>query len=270
MILASEINKFAILTKNTLDTFVAYRASFFIWRLHLFINFLVFYYLWIAIAQNQQTVGNYSFNSLISYFVIGYMVRSIVFSTRTADLGGDIQSGSLAGLLLKPIGTIKYYFSRDIIDKLFNMFFMIIEMVMIIIVFRPPLTLPALPNFLLFLFATALATIIFFFYSLIISFMAFWSESAWASRFLFGVVIVTLFSGQLIPLDLLPKWFMALNDLTPFPYLFYYPLRLWLGMESVNHSLVILIQSGLIASVLYLITVKIWRLGLKKYQSYGN
>ncbi len=94
MTLASEINKFAILTK-ILSILLSLTGLIFLSGGCTFYNFLFFYYLWIAIAQNQQTVGNYSFNSLISYFVIGYVVRSIVFSTRTADLGGDIQSGSL-------------------------------------------------------------------------------------------------------------------------------------------------------------------------------
>ncbi len=270
MTIASEINKFTTLTKNTLDTFVAYRASFLVWRLQLFVTFSVFYYLWVAIASSRSQVGSYSIPNLISYFVVGYLVRAIVFSTRTSDLGGDIQSGSLAQLLLKPIGTLRYYFSRDIIDKLFNIFFMTFEMLFIYFVFQPQLVVPSFQNLILFLISLVFATISFFFYSLIISFMSFWSESAWASRFLFGVVIVTLFSGQFIPLDLLPSWFIKTIDFTPFPYFYYYPLRLFLGMELPLHSFQILIQSAIISLILYLLAKYTWRLGLKKYQSYGN
>jgi ABC-2 type transport system permease protein len=264
------MSKYFRIAINTLQEYFVYRVNFFFWRLQVFISFIIFYSLWSAVSYGKTHLGVYSLPQLYSYFVIGYIIRALVFATRTADIGGDIQHGNLSILLLKPIGTIKYYFARDIIDKLFNLSFMIFEFFIILLIFRPTLVFPSSSNLLFFIILFLLSILIFFFYSLIISFIAFWTDSAWPPRFLFGVVFVTLFSGQYLPLDFLPKSLVNILNYTPYPYLYYYPIKAWLGqlsqpdlILSILYSLAMLILTAVIAQFM-------WLKGKKVFQSYGN
>jgi ABC-2 type transport system permease protein len=262
--------KYFIIAKNTLQVYFTYRLSFLFWRLQIVISFLIFYYLWSAVAVGKQFLGSYTIPQIYSYFVIGYIIRALVFTTRTGDIGGDIQTGELTSLLLKPIGIIKYYFSRDLSDKLFNLVFMLVEFSLLLLFLRPQLIAPTLPDFLLFLASLLIAVVLFFFYSLIISFLTFWTETAWSSRFLFGVVFINLFSGQYLPLDLLPRPIFHLLNYTPFPYLYYYPVRFWLGKETGPQAFFILLISFLILVFFYLLAHFLWVRGKLRYQAYGN
>jgi ABC-2 type transport system permease protein len=262
--------KYIRIAKNTLQEYFVYRVNFLFWRVQVFVTFVIFFSLWSSVSAGQSSLGAYSIPQLYSYFVVGYVIRAFVFTTRTADIGGDIQNGNLSSLIIKPIGTIKYYFSRDLVDKLFNLFFMFWEFLLILFIFKPILIIPSAFNFVVFILFLLLSTIIFFFYSLIISFLTFWSDNAWSSRFLFGVVFVTLFSGQYVPLDFLPPFLARIIDYTPYPYMYYYPVRIWLGQTSPELALTHL-AGGLVACLACFIVAQfLWLKGKHKYQSYGN
>lgn len=264
------LTKYFALAKNTLQEYFAYRINFLFWRLQVITSFFIFYYLWASVAQNQTHVGIYNLPQIYTYFIIGYIIRALVFSTRTADLGGEIQNGNLSNLLTKPIETISYYFSRDLIDKLFNLFFMIFEFIFILFVLRPSISFPSLSNFFYFFLSTIIAAATFFFYSLVISFATFWSDQAWSSRFLFGIVFINLFSGQFIPLDLLPSAVSNILLYTPYPYLYFYPVKFWLGLIPTSQIFFIFLNSLIILFFLFFLSRLMWRYGLKKYQSYGH
>lgn len=263
--------KYILIAKNTLQEYFVYRVSFFFWRLQVFISFLTFYSLWSAVGRSHGFSSNiYSLPQLYSYFVIGYIIRALVFTTRTQDLGGDIQEGRLSVLLLKPISIIKYYFSRDVIDKLFNLFFMIFEFALILILFQPTLVVPSPINFLFFILFLILSIAIFFFYSLAISFSAFWVDNAWSIRFLSGVVFVNLFSGQFIPLDLLPPVIYKILVFTPFPYMYFYPVKIFIGQVNPPQAINYLATGTVCLLLTALISRWLWLKGKRKYQSYGN
>lgn len=262
--------KYVRIAINTLQEYFVYRVNFFFWRLQVFIFFVMFFSLWSAVSAGKSSLGVYSIPQIYSYFVIGYIIKAFVFATRTQDIGVDIQNGNFSTLLIKPISTLKYYFSRDMIDKLFNLFFMIFEFILILFLFKPTLSIPTPINFLFFILFLFLSIITFFFYSLVISFLAFWSEDAWSSRFLFGVVFVTLFSGQYIPLDFLPPIISQVLDYTPYPYMFYYPLKIWLGQIELNTIYLHLLNGTIICLFFYFLSQFMWLKGKQKYQSYGN
>ncbi|OIP86509.1 hypothetical protein CO168_01655 [Candidatus Shapirobacteria bacterium CG_4_9_14_3_um_filter_36_12] len=262
--------KYIRIAINTLQEYFVYRVNFFFGRLQVFIFFVMFFSLWSAVSAGRSSLGVYSIPQIYSYFVVGYIIKAFVFTTRTADIGGDIQNGNFSTLLIKPISTLKYYFSRDIIDKLFNLFFMFWEFILILLLFKPELAMPSLFNFIAFILFLFLSIISFFFYSLVISFIAFWSEDAWSSRFLFGVVFITIFSGQYIPLDFLPPVIGKILDYTPYPYMFYYPLKVWLGQIDQNMIYLRLLNGSLICIFFYFLSQFMWLKGKQKYQSYGN
>ncbi|MFZ2153477.1 MAG: ABC-2 family transporter protein [Microgenomates group bacterium] len=262
--------KYILIAKNTLQEYFVYRVNFFFWRLQVFITFVMFFSLWSAISIGKNNLGIYSIPQIYSYFVIGYVIRAIVFATRTQDIGAEIQNGNISLLLIKPISTLNYYFARDLVDKLFNLFFMFWEFLLILFLFKPALTHPTFANFLLFLASLLISILLFFFYSLVISFITFWSDSAWSSRFLFGVVFVTLFSGQYIPLDFLPSVFSRFLDYTPFPYMYYYPVKIWLGQIPSSQIYWHLFNGLLISIFFYFLSQFLWLKGKQKYQSYGN
>ncbi len=234
------------------------------------VSFFILFYFWAAVSETNQGVGSYTRPQLYAYFIVGYVIRTLVFSTRTGDIGGAITSGDLSKHLLRPLSVLKFFFTRDLVDKLFNIFFMIFEFAFILFILKPQMILPSPKNLFYFLSLLVLAIVIFFFYSLVVSLATFWTDQAWSHRWLFGVVLVNIFSGQAIPLDLLPTPIFNILKFTPFPYLYYYPVKFWID-DSLNASfLPLFIQSLLILLVLFFLSRFFWKKGLIKYQGYGN
>src|SRR4029078_6316665 len=97
--------KYILIAKNTLQEYFIYRVNFFFWRLQVVISFIIYFSLWSAVSTGKNGLGVYSLAQLSSYFVIGYIIRAMVFTTRTADIGGDIQKRYLSTLVISTLST---------------------------------------------------------------------------------------------------------------------------------------------------------------------
>jgi ABC-2 type transport system permease protein len=121
----------------------------------------------------------------------------------------------------------------------------------------------------LFLLMVVLSFWTYYFLKIIVGFMAFWFTEIW---WLIGglEVMNLLFSGFMIPVDLMPVAFQKISAALPFQYLIYLPTQTILGKLQVN-------QIGLAIGVqlFWLLTIAwlarwVWRKGIKNYTAYGN
>jgi ABC-2 type transport system permease protein len=81
--------------------------------------------------------------------------------------------------------------------------------------------------------------------------------------------VVHLFlSGLIAPLDVYPEAVRRATELTPFPYLIYYPVNLLLGRGAPfgRAALVLAVWGGLAL----LLQRHLWRRGLARYSAMGN
>lgn len=254
----------------TLDEYLEYRFNFFLWRVRNFIFFLTLIFLWLAIYSQQTSVFGYQKDQMLTYIIGVAMLRSIVLGTRTGSIAGEIKTGELTRLILQPINIFFFWASRDIADKFLNIAFSIAEVALIIFLFRFSPHLPTVEQFFFFLVVLFLAVILFFFTSLILSFVAFWTDDIWALRWLVGYVLLEFFSGAIFPIDILPSWITNLIAFTPFPYLIYYPMKVWLGQIPTPEIMNIIGMSLGWIIVTWALALFIWKKGSKNYGAYGG
>ncbi len=213
------MKKFISIFKTTVKEYLAYRFNFLMWRFQVMIGFIIPLFLWSSITANK-TFNGYNQQTMINYFLYTYFISFFILGTRTVDISGQIQSGEIINLLLKPISFFKYYLFRDLADKFLNLAMSIVELTFLIILFKLPLILPDLSYFVFFLILFVIGFFISFFISLSISFIGFYSNEVWAPRFVF-LVVIQILSGMFFPLDLLGKPLFNILMLTPFPYYFF-------------------------------------------------
>ena len=96
--------------------------------------------------------------------------------------------------------------------------------------------------------------------------MAFWLEETWILRVMI-MMITAFFSGAIIPLDLFPPQLVDFLNYTPFPYLTFYPIKIFMG-EFSNLSIPYAVLSFWIV-VFMIINHLLWRRGLKLYTAAG-
>lgn len=251
----------------------AYRVSFVMWRIRNVLQIFLVFFLWSTLYVNpDQELFGYSKERMLTYVFGLLIVKAFVLSSRTVDVAGEISRGDLSNYLVKPINYFHYWLTRDLSSKALNLSFAAVEVVVLYILLKPPFFIQ---TDIVFLFAFAvsvcLAIYLYFLITFIISSIPFWiPEAAWGAHFLFTVVMMEFLTGALFPLDILPESFLKILNLTPFPYLVFYPLKIYLGEAETGMIFYGVFISLIWVIILRFVLAKVWSKGMKAYQAYGR
>lgn len=265
------MRKYFQVIKITFQEYFVYRLNFVLWRFRSFVQLLVLYFLWSALIPQGMTLFGYDQAKILTYILGTSIVRSFILSSRSVDAAGEIASGTLANFLLRPINYLKYWFSKDIADKILNLFFSIIGIFLILILLRPPIIIQNNLTIIIFtVIAVALGIVLYFFLSFLLSMIAFWTpENIWPPRFL-SMIIIEFLAGSLFPLDILPVGVFKALKLLPFTYLLFFPLNVYLGKLTTQE-----IFTGILISLFWIVVFwqlakALFRLGLRNYAAWGR
>ncbi len=261
------MKKYLSIFSITLQEYFVYRLNMFMWRVRQIFVFLLPYFLWRAVLGGGGDIYGYDFGSIMTYLFGTTILRSLVMGSRTVDLGWMINSGMLTIPLMRPLNMFAFLLSRDAADKLFNLSFMFIEIPLILLVFRPPVFLQGDPYTLMITVVSIIfAILIYFFINIIFGSLGFWTRDVWAPRFLL-MVILEFATGAMFPLDMLSGFWQSVLLWTPFPYLLFIPLRIYLGSSA---TMIYLIGQFVWVILLYFISRYIWNRGLLRYEAEGR
>lgn len=267
------MNKYSQIFKISFAQEFAYKANFIMWRVRNVIQVLIAYFLWSTVFPTAETsFFGYDQAKILTYIFGVILVRSLVFSARSVDVPQEISEGSLSNYLVRPVAYFKYWFIRDVSSKALNFIFSIGEFALLMAIFRPPFFIQSNFFFLiLFFVAILIANYLIFIVRFIVTSISFWvPELAWGGQFLFMVIITEFLSGSIFPLDIFPALWQKIFYFTPFPYLIFFPIEIYLGKLSVLE-----IWRGLSISIIWSIGLTytlrtIWQKGLKIYDAVGR
>lgn len=267
------MRKYLQIFKISFQEEFAYKLNFIMWRVRNVFQILLTFFLWNAVYTNPQTaIFGYDRSKILTY-VFGIMiVRALVMSARAADIASDIAQGDLSNYLLKPITYFKYWFTRDISSKALNLIFAAVEFGILFVILKPPFYFQTDPLSLLsFIIAIILAILIYFFILVLVSSLTFWlPELSWGGHFLITIVLVESLSGALFPINILPSLLQSVIMATPFPYLIYFPVQIYLGNITGQALIGGLMMAFAWTGILWLGMNYVWRRGLKSYESTGR
>ena len=158
-----------------------YRLNFILWRFRNVLRIIMTFYLWLSIFSSNKIVFGYSKIQIITYLFFGLFINGLVQSAPSNDnIGGEVSDGTLNNFLVKPLGYLRYWFTRDLSSKLLNILFAAIEISLLFIVFRP--TLFVVPS-LITLALTLSAIMIYFLLGKLAILIVFWSpENTWGLK----------------------------------------------------------------------------------------
>jgi len=262
------MKKYLSLFTITLQEIFTYRLNMLMWRVRQVFVFLIPFFIWRSVLGQGGDIYGYSFAAIMTYLFGTTILRSLVMGSRTVDLGWMINSGYLTIPLMRPLKIFGLFFVRDLADKLFNLGFMFLELPLIYFIFKPPIFLQTNPLILLYaVCSTLLAILIYFYINVIFGSLAFWSRDVWAPRFLL-MVILEFATGAMFPLDMLPIVWQNVINFTPFPYLLFIPLKVYLGSGNLVYSQLFI--SLIWTVVLAMLAKYIWSKGIKSYEAEGR
>lgn len=231
---------------------LAYRMTLLIGMLSGLINLVLLYYLWQTIYHGQTQVGQYDWSMMRTYLVLSYAVNGLLTWRSQSNIFRTIRTGEVANELLRPLD----YFGMQLAQTTGTAIveggisaLLALAVGLLWLDVAPPVS-PSAGG--LFLLSVVLGFLIKFLISFLIALLCFWTINSvglmWAQNALVG-----LFSGALIPLNLLPAWLQTLMTLTPFQGILFIPLSIYLGtVQGLALGGVLLLQIGWIAALTWL------------------
>lgn len=265
------MRKYLQLVKVNFQEYFVYRLNFVLWRFRSLLFFLTLLFFWQAVYTGKDALLGYQKSQMMAYVVGIAFIRSFVLGTRTADMGAQIRNGDLVKIIILPLKMVKYWFTRDMVDKILNFAFSVLEIGLVVWLLKIPFYSPQqATTYLWFGLVMFLAILLFFFISYFLAVTAFWTQDVWATRWLFGAIILNFFAGSVFPIDVMPAWFSRVAYLTPFPYLVFFPIKVWLEQLPAD----IIFRSVLICSAwlgfFYWASYSLWKKGVKNFGAYGG
>jgi ABC-2 type transport system permease protein len=250
----------------------AYRVSFWVQFIFRIVTELsVAYFLWSALfeANSTQVMNGFSFHGILFYYLFSSFCSRIVQEPNSGDISTEIFQGGLTRYLLYPLSFFLYKFVTCLASQLLALIQMVVCLLFAIWLWKLPSDQAiSLTSVVVGSLTSSIAGYVYFALGSCLEQVAFWQDTVWnllaMMRFVGG-----LLGGLLIPLSFFPAWGIALINLTPFPYLFGFPIRCFLGQVGPGewlHSVLILLFWGLLSTVLSRV---VWHRGLKVYSGVG-
>lgn len=251
---------------------LVYRVNFFVRTAFSLIPLLATIYLWRAVYRGKSTsVAGYSLAGMTSYYLLVTIVDTLTAVNEDDwQIAADIKDGNISQFLLKPIDYLAYrlclFFSGRIIFTAVS----ILPVGLFIFCMRQYMVAP--PNALALacaLLATLLTALLQFFMSYTMALAAFWLLEV--STLIFIVFAFEyLAGGHLFPLNILPPAIAHALNFTPFPYLLFFPVSVYLGeVKGTALWQGLGLEAGW-TLFFYLLARLVWSRGIRKYSAVGG
>jgi len=248
----------------------AYRFSFAMSFLVIALPFTLQVFLWRAVFSGRASLAGYSFSRMVAYYVLALLLFDFVQPTLLYDVADDIKSGNLAAHLLRPVPYPLWsagvrFGSQAVYLVVVALTVGLISWLLVVLGYLNPGEW-SLERAAAFLLVFALAWLVGLLLSLAVSFAVFFTEDASGLSKVVGFVF-PLFSGALIPLDLLPRWLQIIGKYLPFRWLVYEPIRVFSGRAALLDVLPALLAWALLAALLAWL---LWRAGEARFTAVGG
>ena len=246
-----------------------YRANLLMYQLFWLVSPVVYLAVWVTVANSQGSVGGLTANDFIAYYMTLLIVDQLTSDITIHVLAYKIQDGTLAGDLLRPVhpiltGTLV----NNIAFKALSFIALIPIWFVLNLLFRPNFDAVTAQSLLLAVPGILLGFAISFLLGATITCVAFWTTRVYSlSEFYFA--LITLFSGQFVPLQLMPRIVQDISQFLPFQMFKYVPIEVILNrmpMDVVLRNY----AAGLVWLVISWFLFRwIWREGIRRFSAVG-
>lgn len=248
-----------------------HRARSFVWFLLSLFNPLLLLMFWMAAIQSDvKTAQHISLSSITSYYFLLTVINSTLMSHVADNVTNDIQKGNLSRYLLRPFSYISFMFCEEIHYRLLQGLYGVLTLGVLTLIFGKFITISSDPlTLILWIFMAIFAFAITFMFNMLIGLLTFWFTEVW-SFYQFIEMLIIIFAGFTMPIDLFPDWLFSLSKMLPFAYMIYYPVIALQGSLSyIEMGTIILIQLAWIGffSVLY---QYFWSKGIREFTAVGQ
>jgi ABC-2 type transport system permease protein len=246
---------------------VAYRAEFLVWILTT-TQPLIMMGLWTAVARDAP-FGGYTPAGFTAYFLATLIVRQLTGNWVAWQMSEEVRTGVMSMRLLRPIHPF-FAFAASHVAAIPFRSLVALPLALVLLFGSGASTLSTDPVQLALLpLSLALAWFLTFVTLFALGTLSFWVTQTFAIvNLYFG--LFSLFSGYLMPLDLLPGPVARVAAYQPFRFMLAAPVQLM--TRSLDRDQIIEILGGQIAwaAVILALALWMWRAGVRRFEAVGG
>ena len=268
------LRKYVRIFRVSLIERLTYRGDFLLGTILRFLPMITTILLWQAIymASGRTSLAGFDFHQMIAYLLLVQISR--MFSSMPNLAGGiarDIREGTLKRYLIQPLDMIWYLLAYRVAHK--TAYIVSSALPYAVLFFVCHRYFDALPTdpwtWLAYAASLILAFLVGFFFEVSVGMVGFWFLEV--TSLLYIVMTLNFFiSGHMLPLDLLPPYWVWVLKLLPFQYMAYFPAVVILGKVK-GIDLVYGLLGGLAWVLVFLMLARgLFRIGLRRYSAFGG
>ncbi len=246
-----------------------YRTRSFIWFLISFLNPFILLMFWDGALEGGKVINGWNAASMQTYYLLVIVAQSVLITHVENEVAvEDIRQGNLVRELLKPIDYLWLKLSNEISWRFIQGFYGLVVLSIFLLQGLSVQITSEVPMIIQAIIIALLALTMSFMFKMILGILAFWMTD------IYGIlepndVFIIMFSGTLMPFDLLPEWIRNIAQFTPYPYLVYYPVAALMGRGGINFFQVMTNEIFWIVG-LFALYRSLWFFGVKRFSGVGQ
>jgi ABC-2 type transport system permease protein len=246
-----------------------YRVGNYLYMIGMIAEPVIYLVVWSTIAREQGgSVDGLTPGDFAAYYIVWTLVRNMNIVFTPYGWESRIREGQLSGQLLRPLHPVHYDLAYFAGWKFAVILLWLPIAVVLSLVFHPTLH-PAGLDIAVFAVAIWGAYLIRSFNLWLLGMVSFWTTRVSA---LYEVYFVAelLFSGRLVPLQLMPRWAQTVASALPFKWTFGFPIEA-LVSNLPRAQLLGGLGMQLLWTVAGAVAVQLmWRRAVRRYTAVGN
>lgn len=261
------LTAYPTLLRVGLSEVVAYRAEFVVWILTTNMPFVMLA-IWHAVAADAP-VGRFGQTDFVAYYLGGWMIRLLTSTWMVWQLSMEIRAGTMSARLLRPLHPLLALSAEHLAAV--PMRALIVTPVAVALVFLAGdrLTIGDPAHLAVFVAGMIGAWLLIFFVMVTLGSLAFFLESS-LGVFELWLALFSVFSGYLVPLELLPGWVASVARHSIFDAMLAFPLETLIGLRDLDTALRDLAVQWMYVVLAIVVGLTAWRRGVRRHVAFGG
>ncbi|MEO7994761.1 MAG: hypothetical protein ABI743_10220 [bacterium] len=216
---------------------LAYRMSSVMKLVEFPVLISIYYFLFTALYRSlpagKALVGGQTLNETLTYVALVWAIESLINNGIDWQMGQEMRQGHIAVYLARPLSLLQYYFCLSMGHVCYRGLLIALPIVFFVSRFMPVQAPASAVHAGLFAVALLGSFSLLFLLHFLIGLSALFLESNSGIHVL-KMALQRGLGGLVLPLSLLPDHIRETILLTPFPYLYYAPVQIYLGVLPIE------------------------------------
>ncbi|MCS6860239.1 MAG: ABC-2 family transporter protein [Abditibacteriales bacterium] len=265
------LRKYATILNICWQDVLQYRGNAMGWTLFDVLPSLTMILVWMAAYRTRDHIGGLNLQEMVTYYLAMTLLAVCITPHGEWDISMSIRQGLISQHLVRPIDYFLLQSLQQTAWQIMKGGLFLPGFALIAFLFRDFAQFPSLTvgGWLAFALSCGLTYLLFLELKFLLGISAFWVGSA-GGFIEVWYMLMLVFSGQFVPLTVMPDVIQRLGEFLPFRYLYYFPLMILLGKAAGDAVLRGLLTQAVWVGTMFIAVRLTWRAGVRAYEGFGG